>query len=331
MMLSTIETTSNSFHEYIKVKTEMMGLEKLTDFDLYGPLTNEQTWTFTWSEAKKAVIESYYAFDEIAGSVVRNMFRNRRIDAANRSGKNSWAYSWGWPRGQSSFITFTFNGNLHDVYTLAHENGHSVQTHLTYLAQTPFNCLTSSCLSEMGSIFGELLLTDKLLGVAKTDSRYRNLLNHVLGGFYFHVYHISARTFFEQSIYDYVADGGLLDDEAICMLWTKARERIFGDYIEWSRYSEYEWARTPHNFLPLYRFYNYPYSFGQLLVYALYEDYKTHSESFTTRFKKLLSNGSSMKPQDQLFEFGYDISKRSFWKRGIRQADKFLRELKTMT
>ena len=329
-LLSTIEATSDRFRDFLQMKAEILGVEKLAGYDVYAPIAKNPVWRFSWADARRLVIASYRAFDADMGQIVEDMFANNRIDAVNRVGKNNWAYCWGWPSGKSSFVIMTFNGSLGDVYSLAHENGHAVQSAVTYRDQTPLNYRASSCIGEMGSIFGELLLTDKLLGISETDNHRRELLAHVLDSYFFHVYHIGARAFFELSVYDAVAEGRLIDADTTNNLWNAAKRRIYGDYVEWSEFMEYEWARTAHNFVPTYRFYNYPYSFGQMLVFTLYDGYKKEKAEFVPRFKHLLGLGSSMSPRDQLLGLGYDISKPSFWELGGRQADRFLEEFRKL-
>jgi oligoendopeptidase F len=99
--------------------------------------------------------------------------------------------------------------------------------------------------------------------------------------------------------------------------------------VDWdaAEYMEYEWARVPHFYMANFRFYNYSYSFAQMLVFALYEAYKEGGEDFAERFKKLLGVGGSKSPHDQLLEFGYDIADPKFWELGAKQADRFLKQL----
>jgi oligoendopeptidase F len=133
-------------------------------------------------------------------------------------------------------------------------------------------------------------------------------------------------------LYKTIEDGELLDADKACQLWTAAKARIFGDSVDWSQspHMEYEWARIPHHFIPNYRFYNWPYSFAQMLVYALYESYKEGNPEFMNQFKKLLSAGSSMSPKDQIAMVGHDITDPKFWELGAKQANRFLDELKKL-
>jgi oligoendopeptidase F len=73
-----------------------------------------------------------------------------------------------------------------------------------------------------------------------------------------------------------------------------------------------------------YRFYNYPYVYAQLFVYALYQLYKEQGKSFVPKLKKLLAAGSSKSPRELAKELGFDITEKTFWERGMKQFEKFI-------
>ena len=329
-LLSTIEGTANRYQDFLKLKAKLMGLDKLAGFDVIAPFKEELVWKFDWPQAKQIVVDSFSAFDPEMGSIVDDMFVSNRVDAANRVGKAYGAFCSYWVGAKSSYILTTYNGTINDLYTLAHEQGHSVQGHYMMNARTLINYRTSACMAEMGSIWGELLLTEKILGMSDTAEQKLEILSSVLGNFFYTVYYVGMRALFEQSVYDSIVDGKLIDADSACGLWSDARDRIFADSVEWSEYMEYEWARIPHHFIPNFRFYNYSYSFAQMLVFALYEAFKERGDDFKAPFKNLLSKGNSMSPQESLAEFGYDISKPSFWELGAKQADRLLEDVKKL-
>ena len=81
---------------------------------------------------------------------------------------------------------------------------------------------------------------------------------------------------------------------------------------------------------PTFRFYNYPYSFAQMLVFALYEIYNREGDAFKKRFRELLGRGSTKSVGENLRDFGLDLSDPSFWELGAKQANHFLEELKAL-
>ncbi|MFW9838583.1 MAG: M3 family metallopeptidase, partial [Candidatus Thorarchaeota archaeon] len=189
-LLSMIENTSDKFQDFLSLKAKFMGVERLEGCDVIAPFTTEPVWKFSWDEARKIVVDSFAVFDPEIGMVVDEMFTNHRIDAANRTGKAYGAFCAQHPGAKSSFVLLSYTDTMSNVYTLAHELGHSVQSHLTQHKQSLLNTRTSSCLAEMGSIFGELLLTDKILSMAETKEQKIEILSYVLGDYFYVVYYV---------------------------------------------------------------------------------------------------------------------------------------------
>ena len=329
-LLSVIENTSDKFRDFLKLKAKIMGVETIEGNDVIAPPSENPVWHFNWEEAREVVVDAFTTFDPEYGTVVENMFVNNRIDSANRKGKTSGAFCARHGTAKSSFVFTSYNETLTDLYTLAHELGHAVQGHVTYHAQTPMNWRTSSCLAEMGSIFGELLLTDKILSMAESKEQKIETLSSVLNNFFYTVYYVGLRALFEKSVYAAIEEGKLIDADTACKLWNAAKKRVFADDVEWNDYMEFEWARIPHHFIPNFRFYNYSYSFAQMLVFALYEVYKQEGDAFKSRFRDLLGRGSTKSVRDNLLDFGFDISDPSFWELGAKQANRFIEELKAL-
>jgi len=329
-LLSVIENTSDKFREFLELKAKIMGIEKIEGNDVIAPPSENPVWHFSWDEARNIVVDAFATFDPEYGTVVENMFTNNRIDSANRKGKTSGAFCARHGTAKSSFVFTSYNETMTDLYTLAHELGHSVQGHVTYHAQAPLNWRTSSCLAEMGSIFGELLLTDKILSMAESKEQKIETLSSVLNNFFYTVYYVGLRALFEKSVYAAIEEGKLVDADTACTLWDAAKKRIFADSVEWNDYMEFEWARIPHHFIPNFRFYNYSYSFAQMLVFALYEVYKEEGAAFKSRFRDLLGKGGTKSVRENLLDFGFDISTPSFWKLGAKQANRFLEELRAL-
>ena len=259
------------------------------------------------------------------------MYESHRLDGEVRNGKVSGAFCQDWYNGKSAFILQSFNGWLDDLYTQAHEQGHAVHAYLSSRAQRPSNCAISMCIAECGSIFGDGLLTDKLLSEAKDDKKRRAVLCQVLDGFGMAAFQVSARYFFEWSLYDTVAEGGFLDGERIASLWTKARDDIYGDAVDWLPEMKWEWTMKMHYYIAGLRFYNYPYVFAQLFVFALYRLYKEQGPAFVPKVKALLAAGSSRSAADLAMEFGFDLSEEAFWQKGIAQAEEFIDQLERTT
>jgi oligoendopeptidase F len=102
----------------------------------------------------------------------------------------------------------------------------------------------------------------------------------------------------------------------------------FGDAVEISDEFKWEWVSIPH----IYHtpFYVYAYAFGQLLVLALYQQFKAEGEAFKPRYVKLLSAGGSEAPAKICAEAGIDIRSEAFWQGGFDVLAKLVDELEKM-
>ncbi len=328
-LIKTILDNVGFYRKYLKLKAKLLGLKKLGNWDILAPLPDSEI-TFDWKKAREFVEKAYSGFDDEFAVWIKEMFDKRHIDGAVRVGKQSGAWCAPWLSGKSAWILLSFTGKLGDVYTLAHENGHAMHDYLMARNQVPTNCEPGACIAETGSITGELLLTDLLLENAKDNKEKVAILCHVLDEFGMAAFQVSARVLFEQSLYDAIAKGEFLDGEKISELWVKARDTIYGDAVEWLPEMKWEWTMKPHYYIPRFRFYNYPYVYAQLFVFALYQKYKEEGKEFVPKLKKILAAGSSKSPRDLALEIGFDVADPKFWSLGIKQAETLLKELENL-
>ena len=326
-LMKTIEKNVGVYRNYLKLKARIMGLKKLGNWDIMAPLPNAPEIKYTWKEARKEIVGAYTEFDGEIGGWIDEMYERRHIDGEVRNGKRSGAFCSTWHDGKSAYILQSFNGMIGDVYTLAHELGHSAHAYLGTRAQKPSNYEIGSSIAEVGSIFGELLLTERLLAKAKSKEEKQAILAVVLDGAGFAAFQVSARFFFEQSMYDAIEEGKFLDGNTVAALWTAGRDKIYGDSVEWLPEMKWEWTMKVHYYIPNRRFYNYPYVFAQLLVYALYHLYKEQGKEFVPKLKTILSAGSSRSPRDLAADVGFDITTEEFWQKGIDQFAEFIKML----
>jgi oligoendopeptidase F len=326
-LMRTIEKNAGLYREYLKLKAKLMGLNKLSNYDIVAPLPNTPEADYGWRDSREEVVEAYRGFDEEVAGWVVEMFDRRHIDGEVRKGKESGAFCAPWLGGKSAYILQSFNKRRGDVYTQAHELGHAVHDYLMSRAQNASNCDVGSCVAETGSTFGELLLTERLLSKAKSKEEKRAILALVLDEFGMSAFQVSARVFFEKSLYDAIRQGRFLDGETIAKLWGAARDEIYGDAVEWLDVMRWEWTMKPHYYMANYRFYNYPYVYAQLFVFALYRLYKEQGKAFVPKLKSLLAAGSSKSPRELAGELGFDISDETFWEKGMKQAAEFIHML----
>ena len=326
-LLKAIEDHASLYRRYLKLKAKLMGLPRLGCHDIVAPLHDAPKMKFTYGKAKDLIIKAYTKFDEEYAFAVKDMFARKHIDSSPRFGKQNGAFCSSWYDGKSAFILDSFNEASTDVYTLAHELGHATHDYYWETNQTIVNGNIPMIVAETASIFGELLLTDLLLSEAKSNKQKKAIICSVLDEAGMAAFQVTARAWFEQSLYDAIKREEFLDYKTICKYWTAARNKIYGDTVEWFDVMEAEWTMKPHYYLANFRFYNYPYVYAQMFVYALYQKYREEGKRFVPKFKKILSAGSSISPKEIAKTVDLDITDPDCWKLGMKQYEHFIEEL----
>ena len=326
-LMNTIEKNATVYQSYLQTKAKAMGLDKLGNWDIMAPLPGSPEKKYTWDESRRIVVDAYTDFDDECGKWIEEMFDQRHIDAVVRTGKRSGAYCATWHAGKSAYILQSFNGVISDVFTQAHELGHALHVYHGTRAQKPSNYELGMCIAETASIFGELLLTDKLLSEIDSEEARRSILVTVCDEFGDAAFQVSTRTWFETMLYEAIQKGKFLDGDTISDYWVKARTKMYGDTVEWLPEMKWWWTFKLHFYMANNRYYNYPYVYAQLFVYAMYRLYKELGKEFVPKFRALLAAGSSKSPRDLAAEMGFDITKEEFWQKGIDQFRDFIKQL----
>jgi oligoendopeptidase F len=130
-------------------------------------------------------------------------------------------------------------------------------------------------------------------------------------------------TLFEKEAHRLVNEGLTFDE--LCEAYLANLEEQFGDAVEVNPEFKWEWIAVPHFYHA--PFYTYAYSFGQLLVLALFAQYKAEGESFIPPYIKILSYGGSKAPAEILAEAGLAVDSAEFWQGGYDVLKGMLREL----
>jgi oligoendopeptidase F len=326
-VLKAIEDHVSLYRRYLKLKAKIMGLPKLGCHDIIAPLPKAPHMRFDYDQAKALVTKAYSKFDKDYAFAVKDMFAKKHLDSSPRFGKANGAWCASWYGGKSAFILSSFNKTLHDVFTLAHELGHATHDYYSERSQSILNFHVPMIVAETASIFGELLLTDLLLKEAKSDEEKKAIICSVLDGAGMTIFQVTARAWFELNLYDAIKKGEYLNYKTICKYWTAARDKIYGNSVEWFNEMEAEWTMKPHYYLANFRFYNYPYVYAQLFVYALYQKYLEEGKSFIPKFKRILKAGSSISPVEAGKIVDLDVTNSAFWKLGMKQLDQFINEI----
>jgi len=311
--------------DYFRIKATLLGMKKLKNTDVYAPV-GECHRQYGFEEAKNLVIESYKAFNPEYGALIQGFFDDRRIDVEPRPGKTGGAFCMGLTPKLPPYLLLNFTGNLRDVSTLAHEAGHGLH-YLRSQCQTMLNYHAPLPLAETASVFGEMLLTSRMLS-EETDKEVRiSLLCATIEDIIATTFRQVVLTRFEQRMHLERKDG-LLSSDRLCTIWWEENAKLFGDSVDMIEAYRWGWSYISH-FIHT-RFYCYAYTFAELLVLSLYAGYKETGPAFVPAFDAILKSGGSKSPADTAALAGIDINDPGFWQKGYDMLGGLVRELQML-
>lgn len=320
-LLSVCRQNAGLFQRYFQLKARLLGLEKLRRYDIYAPL-EPSAKKYDYEYGKRIILRSFHTFSPQIADLAQRVFDANHLDSQSRPGKRRGAFCFSALPELTPWVLTHFDGRADDITTLAHELGHAIHSmlssnhsSLTFRASLP--------LAETASIFAEMQLTDLLLKEETDPAVRRDVLAHALDDAYVKIIRQSFFTIFEKDAHAMIVEGNTLED-----LSTKYLENLheqFGDAVDVSDEFKWEWICIPHFYDS--PFYTYAYSFGQLLVLALYQQYQLEGEAFIPRYLKILSYGGSESPAKILTEAGLDMTSPAFWQGGFDVIKSMLAQL----
>lgn len=323
-LLSVARKNVAIFQRYFKMKAKYAGMKKLRRYDIYAPVAASKK-TYSFDEAVKMVLDAFTAFDPKVAALAKRVFDENRIDSEIRKGKRGGAFCWSVLPELTPWVMVNYQGTGREVATLAHELGHAIHSMLAGHHGT-FTFQSSLPLAETASTFAEMVLIDKLLVEEKDDSVRRDILFKQMDDAYATIMRQSFFAMYEKKAHEMVQKNASVDELAAAYLENLKEQ--FGDSLELSDEFKWEWVGIPH----IYHtpFYVYAYAFGQLLVLALYQQFKAEGESFKPKYLKILSAGGAEAPEKILSEAGINIRDPKFWQGGFNVLEKLVSELEKL-
>lgn len=311
VLLEAARENAGLFQRYFRLKANWLGLPKLRRYDLYAPLAHSDR-KVDYSDAVRSLLETFDDFHPKLSEYAQRVFAESHLDGEIRKGKRGGAFCYTVLPRYTPWVLVNFAGRVRDVATLAHELGHAIHSMLA----SGCSSLTQHAslpLAETASVFAEMLMTERLLRDEPDPLARRELLAAAVDDFYATIMRQAYFVLFEIDAHAAVLAGRSTDELAEIYMG-KLREQ-FGDSVEVAPEFRYEWLSIPH----IYQtpFYCYAYSFGQLLVLALYRRYQEEGDAFKPGYLRLLSYGGSARPEQILAEVGIDMTDRSFWQGGF--------------
>jgi oligoendopeptidase F len=161
-LVKTVNDNLHLLHKYIELRKKVLGLDELHMYDLFTPLVKDVKMKIPYAEAKDYLLKGLAPLGEDYLAILNEGFENRWVDVHENKGKRSGAYSSG-TYGTNPYILMNWQDNVNNLFTLAHEFGHSVHSYYTRKSQPYQYGHYSIFVAEVASTCNEALLNDYLL------------------------------------------------------------------------------------------------------------------------------------------------------------------------
>lgn len=304
-LVNTVNENLHLLHRYIKLRKKVLGIEELHMYDLFTPLVKDVKMEVTYEEAKDMILKGLAPLGEDYANVLKEGFENRWVDIHENKGKRSGAYSSG-TYGTNPYILMNWQDNVNNLYTLAHEFGHSVHSYYTRKTQAfPYGDY-SIFVAEVASTCNENLLTDYLLNTIDDEKKRLYLLNHYLEGFRGTVFRQTMFAEFEHLIHQKAQNNEALTAEMLTKEYYDLNMKYFGgENMVIDEEIGLEWSRIPHFY---YNYYVYQYATGFSAATALSKQILEEGQPAVERYLEFLKSGSSDYPIEVLKKAGVDMT-----------------------
>lgn len=326
-LIEAVRNEIDALHDYISLRKKILNVEELHLYDLYVPLTAQLDIKLNYEEGEKAVIESVAPLGEDYQNQLRDGLQVRRwVDRFENKNKRSGAYSSGCYDSQP-YILMNYKNILNDVFTLAHEAGHSMHSLLSRQSQ-PFHYASYPIfVAEVASTFNEELLMVHLKKQAKTKEEKIYLINQQIETIRTTLFRQTLFAEFELLIHELVEKNIPLSPALLKSEYLKLNQFYFGPGIVIDQLIENEWSRIPHFY---YNFYVYQYATGISASIALAEKVLKGGKTDRDHYLAFLKGGCSKYPIDLLEMAGVNMRSPEPVKAAIGKFRTLIKELSAL-
>ena len=304
-LIAAVHENLDRLHAYYALRRRALGVAELRHYDVYAPLTGDVRVRHTYDQAVEVVLAALAPLGSDYCATLGAGLRGGWVDRYENKGKRSGAFSAGSFAGDP-YILMNFKEDvLRDVFTLAHEAGHSMHSWHS-VRHNPIQHYGYSIFeAEVASTFNEQLLFHYLLERAGNREMRAYLVGKRVDDIIATVYRQTMFAEFEHQTHAMAERGEPLTVESLRAAYRQLLERYFGPELKLEEVSDLEGLRIPHFYNA---FYVYKYATGLAAAVALAEGVLAGGTEARDRYMAFLRSGGSRYPLQSLQLAGVDMS-----------------------
>lgn len=303
-LIKAVNDNLNVLHSYVQLREKSMGIGQLHLYDMYVPLTSEVDIRMPYHEAEEIIIESVGPLGGEYQNLLKKGFKEQRwVDRYENKNKRSGGYSSGC-YDSMPYILMNYKDILKDVFTLAHEAGHSMHSLSSHTHQPYHYGDYPIFLAEVASTFNEDLLMRLMLERAKSKEERIFLINEKIEDIRGTLFRQTMFAEFELLIHEMAEKNVPLTPKLLKDEYKKLNRRYFGENVIIDDQASSEWSRIPHFY---YNFYVFQYATGISAALALSDRVMNGGSVERDQYLSFLNAGCSRYPIDILQSAGVDM------------------------
>ncbi len=325
-LLDTVSDALPILHEYMEEKKNALGVDKMHMYDIYVPTVPNADLKLDYDKAYDLVVEGLAPLGKEYQALLEKARNERWIDVYEKDGKRSGAYSAG-VYTTHPYVLLNYQKTTHDVFTIAHEMGHSLHSYFSNKNQPYAKADYTIFVAEVASTVNEVLLCNYLINNAKDVKLKKYLLSYLMEMIRTTLFRQTQFAEFEYYSHSTVEKGIPLTKDNLSKYYLKLNKKYYGKAIEHDKEIKYEWARIPH----FYRaFYVYKYATGITSALAIADRILTEGQKAVEDYFKFLSSGASDSPVELLKIAGVDLTDKKPFVSAFKTFENALNEFKSL-
>jgi len=327
-LIQSVRANLKPLFRYFDLRQRVLGLDELHHYDTYVPLVSEIETRFTFDDAVEMVLAALAPLGKEYVDVLAEGLRSKRwCDRYENKGKRSGAFSSG-SYGAPPYILMNYKEDVFaDVYTLAHEAGHSMHSWFSQNSQLFQDYEYPIFLAEVASTFNEELLTHHLLQTS-TDTKMRAyIINRQIDDLRGTLFRQTMFAEFEKLIHAVEESGDALTLAAFKSEYHKLLETYFAENFMLDPELDLECLRIPHFY---HAFYVYKYATGISAAVTLSQRVLSGEPGNVDAYLNFLRSGGSRFPLETLRTAGVDMATPAPIESTLRLFERRLAELEEL-
>ena len=302
-LITAVRSRREVLFRYYELRRRIFKLPDLHVYDTYAPLVTTVQSNVSFDEAIEKVLASLHPLGEqYVETLARGLREERWCDRYENKGKRSGAFSSGGYQGPP-YILMNYKADVFsDIYTLAHEAGHSMHTWYARETQSFQNYHYPIFLAEVASTFNEVLLTEHLLATTEDPMMRAYIINRQIDDLRGTVFRQTMFAEFEKITHAAEEAGEALTLDFFKKTYRALLDAYFGPGVTIDDALELECFRIPHFYNA---FYVYQYATGIAAAVTLATQVLTTGNH--QRYLDFLKSGGSRFPIETLRTAGVDM------------------------